>query len=159
MSLVIVLFALVLGWLGQGRPAHPVWVSVLALPLLWASGIWLKRRAFLVLGFLGLVALAVLCAWSGNLLGGLGVLGMALFAWDHPSWRVRGHGFLWSVGVVGTGVALGVCVSFLRFSLNFWALMAGLVLVWWVLRAWAREIHGPHGGKANGNRSASGPMR
>lgn len=105
---------------------------------------------------MGLVALAAYCAMTGGILTGLGVLGLALMAWDGSAFPMA---ILPSVSVVGTGLSLSFAFSIPRFSLNFWALLGGLLLAGFVLWAWLREALQPPGGKANGNRSTSRPMR
>lgn len=160
MILALVLSALALAWLSQGHSLHPGWLGTLSLLFLWLGGFYGHRRNLLALGFLGTVALASLCALRGNLLHGLGVMGFGLLAWDYSASAAKAsRRLLWSLGTVGSGTALGVLASFLRLSLNFWALMAGLIAIGWLLRAWTKEMGNHQGGETKGNRSASGPTK
>lgn len=162
MALIFVLLAGGLAWVGQGHPLHPAWAGLALVPLGWAAGLRFGIRRLVGLGFVGLVALAAYCTMTGGILIGLGVLGLALMAWDGSAFPMAANvprQIFPSALVVGTGLALTFAFSIPRFSLNFWALLGGLLLTGFVLWAWLREALQPPGGKANGNRSTSRPMR
>lgn len=162
MALILVLLAEGLTWLGQGHPLHPAWAGLALVPLSWAAGLRFGLQRLVGLGFVGLVALAAYCTMAGGIPTGLGVLGLALMAWDASTFSMT-EDVLKQISpsalVVGTGLALAFAFSIPRFSLNFWALLGGLLLTWLAIWAWLREAFQPPGGKANGNRSASESMR
>ncbi len=165
MALMAVLLAVGLAWVAHGHPVHPGWAGLVVVPMGWAAGLRFRIPKLVFLGFVGLVGLAASGAVGGNLPLGLGVLGLALLAWDGSAFRGgqdRGSAarrLRRSVLVVCTGLALAFAASLLRFSLNFWVLLGGLVFAWLALWAWLREVSHSSGGNANGNRSTSGPTR
>ncbi len=171
MALIFAWSAAFLAWAGNGFPAAIFWLSLLLPPLLCTLGYFLRRHAFWILGFVGLVGVAIELALVGQLLFGLGTLAFALFSWDfadfsrYPAveekemWRVKRRALGWSAGAIGSGLVLAVVASFLRFSLNFWVLLGGLVLLWLLLRFWLREMQNFYGTEAKGKRSLSGPMK
>ena len=170
MALIFAWSAAFLAWAGNGFPAAIFWLSLLLPPLLCTLGYSLRRHAFLILGFVGLVGLAMELALVGELIFGLGTLALALFSWDfaefsrYPSFerkalaRLKLRALGWSAGAIGSGLVLAVAASFLRFSLSFWVLLGGLVLLWLLIRLWLREMQKLYGAESKGKRSLSGPM-
>jgi len=171
MALIFAWSAAFLAWAGNAFPTAVFWLALLLPPLFCTLGYSLHRHAFWVLGFVGLVGLAMELAVSGKLLFGLGTLALALFSWDFAGFsryfpsekremrRIKLRAWGWSAGAIGSGLALAVGTSFLRFSLNFWIVLAGLVLIWLVLWLWLRELQKLYGAAAKGKRSLSGPMK
>ncbi|MEN3010031.1 MAG: hypothetical protein ABDI20_03465 [Candidatus Bipolaricaulaceae bacterium] len=172
MPLVPLLFAaaaVLFAWAAHGFPWDPRWAPVL-LPLgFWGAAALRRTRRGVHLGFLGLVALAGAMALAGSLEAGLGVMGLALMAWDSADllgWRgegrelrrVMGRGCLRSALVAGTGCALGLAAARLRLRLPFWGLLGVVFLAWLAFWAWTRALQ-ERGGEARGNRSESGPMK
>lgn len=162
MALIGAILAVLLAWIGQGRPLAPAWALAFLPVIFFSAGVALEKRVFSALGFFGLASLAMACTFHGDLAIGLGVLCLALFTWDclpvhrfpsseRPKFFGGSRAWLWSGGVVGTGLALAFAISFVRFSVNFWALVGAAFLAWFTLRTIVREL--VHGGKANGNRS------
>lgn len=152
MALIFAWSAVFLAWAGNTFPTAVFWLSLLLPPLFWTLGYFLRRHAFWILGFVGLVGLAMELALVGKLLLGLGTLALAIFSWDFAEfsrclsfekkemWRMKLRALRWSVGVIGSGLVLAVAASFLRFSLNFWVLLGALVFLWLLLRLWLREM-------------------
>lgn len=172
MPLVPLLFAaaaVLLAWSARGFPLDPRWAPAL-LPLgLWGAAALRRTRPWVHLGFLGLAALAGLLALAGPLEAGLGVMGLALMAWDSADllgWRgegralrrAMGRGCLRSALVAGAGCALGLAAARWRLRLPFWGLLGVVFLAWLALWAWTHALQ-ERGGEARGNRSESGPMK
>jgi hypothetical protein len=170
MALMLAGMGVLLAWLGGGRPLHSAWALASSIPILFGLGAAFRRPWMVSLGFVGLLALAGAWALAGRALLAVGVVGLALLAWDSLSWsrllpeqKRRGLREIfdlsrWSWLAIGLGVGLAVGASFLRVSLGFWGLV-GLVLLFAVLLwAWIHTSLGDHGGKARGNRWTSAPQ-
>lgn len=163
MAIVLAWAGAFLAWMGSGFSSAPFWAAALLPPLAFSLGRLLSRRALLSLGFLGLLALAASSALAGKIFLGLGVLGCGLCAWDLADLKgeartMRSRAVRWSAAVILSGVGLGIGFSFLRLSLNFWALLGGTALGWLALRLWLTELEKSHGAAAKGKRSSSEPM-
>jgi len=169
MALIFAWSAAFLAWAGSAFPTAVFWLTLLLPPLFCTLGYFLRRQVFWILGFVGLVGLAMELALVGKFLLGLGTLALALFSWDfaefsrYPSseekeiWRMKLRALCWSAGAIGSGLVLAVAASFLRFSLNFWVLLGALVFLWLLLRLWLREMQNLYGAEAKGKRSLSRP--
>lgn len=161
--------SLLLSWIGQGAPAHPLGLLALVPLLFWALAARKKERRWVELGFLGLVVWAAASATTGAWPAGLAAMGLALLAWDSADllhWRgereklqqVVRRGLLRSGLAAGTGCALAFAALRLRLTLPFWGLVGLLALLWLALWAWTHSVQ-KRGGAAKGNLSESGPTK
>lgn len=161
--------AVFLAWARAGFPRGPGWAVLLGPLLLWLLAALTRKPVFRALGFVGLVATAAVRAGGGDLPAGLGILALALVAWDAADlwgWRgaprelrrVMGRGLLRAGLVAGLGAGLAWAAHGLRLRLPFWGLVGLLALAGLALGAWVRGVQG-RGGAARGKRSTPSPTK